>query len=113
MAGLRGALESFDPAAVAPEATGRAIDQLRTLRGLLYATGGDRQESWAILERAEELARGLDGKVRLAWVWADQSALYWVSGDYRGALAAARRCLEIAEQASDVRLRARALHRVG
>ncbi len=113
IAGMRAALKSFDQSAASREATGRAIDQLRALRGLLYATGGDRQESWAILERAEELARGLDDKVRLAWVWADQSALYWVSGDYRDALAAARRCLEIAEQASDVRLRALALHRVG
>jgi tetratricopeptide (TPR) repeat protein len=113
IAGMQAALKSFDQSAASPEATGRAIDQLRALRGLLYATGGDRKESWAILERAEELARKLDDKVRLAWVWADQSALYWTEGQYRDAIAAARRSLEIAEQASDVRLRALALHRVG
>jgi class 3 adenylate cyclase/tetratricopeptide (TPR) repeat protein len=111
--GMRAALKSYDQSAASPEATGRAIDQLRALRGMLYASGGDRKESWAILERAEELARGLDDKVRLAWVWADQSGLYWAEGRYRDAIASARRSLEIAEQASDVRLRALALHRVG
>ena len=111
--GMRAALKSYDQSAVSREATGRAIDQLRTLRGLLYATGGDRRENWAILERAEELARGLDDKLRLAWVWADQSGLYWSEGKYRDAIATARRSLEIAEQASDVRLRALALLRVG
>ena len=113
IAGMRAALKSYDQSATSREATGRAIDQLRALRGLLYAAGGDRRENWAILERAEELARGLDDKLRLAWVWADQSGLYWAEGKYRDAIATARRSLEIAEQASDVRLRALALCRMG
>jgi predicted ATPase len=113
IAGMRAALKSFDQSVTSPEVTGRAIDQLRALRGLLYATGGDLRESRTMLARAEELARGLDDKLRLAWVWADQSAQYWVEGEYRDAIAAARRSLEIAEQAGDVRLRALALLRVG
>jgi tetratricopeptide (TPR) repeat protein len=111
--GMREALKSFDRSPASPAASGRAIDHLRTLRGLLYATGGDPQETLTILARAEELARGLDDKVRLAWVWADKSGQHWAAGEYRDAIATARRCLEIAEQASDVRLRALALHRVG
>jgi tetratricopeptide (TPR) repeat protein len=65
------------------------------------------------LERAEELARRLGDKLRLAWVWADQSGLYWSEGKYHDAIATARRSLEIAEQASDVRLRALAYLRMG
>jgi len=113
IAGVRSALKSYDRSTTSPEATGRAIDQLRALRGLLYAVGGDRRENWALLERAEELARGLEDKVRLAWVWADQSGLYWAEGKYRDAIATAQRSQEIAEQASDVRLRALVQCRLG
>src|SRR5262249_20794335 len=77
------------------------------------AVGGDRRENWALLERAEELARGLDDKVRLAWGWADQSGLYWAEGKYLEAIAVARRSQEIAAQAGDVRLRALAQWRLG
>ena len=83
ISGMRAALRSYDRSPTAPKATARAIDQLRALRGLLWATAGDSKESQAMLARAEELARGLDDKVRLAWVWADQSAQYWVEGEYR------------------------------
>jgi tetratricopeptide (TPR) repeat protein len=113
IAGMREALRSYDQSPGSPEATGRAIDHLRALRGLFLATGADPKETLTILARAEELARGLDDKVRLAWVWADKSGQHWVAGEYRQASATARRCLEIAEQAGDVRLRALALHRVG
>jgi tetratricopeptide (TPR) repeat protein len=111
--GMRAALKSYDQSAAMPDATARAIDQLRSLRGLLYATAGDAKEIKTLLSRAEEMARDLDDKVRLAWVWADQSAQHWAAGEYREALAVARRSLEIAEQSSDVRLRALALFRVG
>src|SRR5207248_9636545 len=37
IAGMRAALKSYDQSAASPEATGRAIDQLRALRGLLWA----------------------------------------------------------------------------
>ncbi len=113
IAGMRMALKSYDRSTAAPEAIGRAIDHLRTLRGLLYATGVDSRETLVILARAEELAHRLDDKVRLAWVWADKSGQHWTAGEYREAIATARRCLDIAEQASDVRLRALALHRMG
>ncbi len=113
IAALRAALKSYDQSTASPDATRRAIDQLRMLRGLLYITGVDPGESLAILARAEEMARALDDKVRLAWVWADQSGQQWTVGEYSEAIASARRSLEIAEQASDVRLRALALHRMG
>src|SRR5262249_6107878 len=77
--GMRAALKSYDKSAATPEATARAIDQLRALRGLLYAIAGDPQEIKALLGRAEEMARGLDDKVRLAWVWADQSGQHWAA----------------------------------
>jgi class 3 adenylate cyclase/tetratricopeptide (TPR) repeat protein len=110
---MRTALSSFDQASASPEATQRAIDQLRMLRGLLYASSVDHKETVALLARAEEMARALDDKVRLAWVWADQSGQHWAAGEYRDAIAVARSSLEIAEQASDVRLRALALQRLG
>jgi tetratricopeptide (TPR) repeat protein len=113
IAGMRAALKSFDQAASSADGTRQAIDQLRALRALLYATGGDRQEIRAILTRAEELAERIGDSVRLAWVWADQSAQCWVEGDNAAAVAAAQRALETAEQASDLRLRALALFRLG
>ena len=113
IAGMRAALKSFDEATPSPEATQRAIDQLRALRALLYATGGDVAEIHRILVRAEELALGADDRVRLAWVRADQSAQFWVEGDNEAAVIAARQALEIAEQAGDTRLRALALFRLG
>ena len=113
IAGMRAALKSFDEATPSPEATQRAIDQLRSLRALLYATGGDVAEIHRILVRAEELALGTDDRVRLGWVRADQSAQFWVEGDNEAAITAARRALEIAEQAGETRLRALALFRLG
>ena len=113
IAGMRAALKSFDEATPSPEATQRAIDQLRSLRALLYATGGDVAEIHRILVRAEELALGADDRVRLAWVRADQSAQFWVEGANEAAITAARRALEIAEQAGETRLRALALFRLG
>lgn len=111
--GMRAALKSFDAARPCPEATQRAIDQLRSLRALLYATGGEVAEIHRILVRAEELALGANDRVRLAWVWADQSAQFWVEGANDAAIAAARRALEIAEQAGETRLHALALFRLG
>jgi len=113
IAGLREALKSFDEARPSADATRQAIDQLRSLRALLYATGGDAAEIHRILARAEELALGTDDRVRLAWVQADQSAQSWVEGDNKAAVAAARRALGIAEQAGETRLRALALFRLG
>jgi class 3 adenylate cyclase len=113
IAGMREALRSFDAATPSPEATQRAIDQLRSLRALLYATGGDVAEIHRILARAEELALGADDRVRLGWVRADQSAQFWVEGANEAAVTAARRALEIGEQAGEVRLRALALFRLG
>lgn len=111
--GLRAAFVSFERSSRPREATERAIDQLRTLRALLYATAGDPAEINATLARAEELARGIDDRVRLAWVWADQSSQAWVEGDNGRAIAVARSSLEIAEEAEDLRLRALALFRLG
>jgi len=111
--GMREALRSFDEATPSLEATQRAIDQLRSLRALLYATGGDAAEIDRILVRAEELALGAGDRVRLAWVWADQSAQFWVAGANEAAITVARRALEIAEQAGETRLRALALFRLG
>ncbi len=111
--GTRAALASFDRSDRSVAATECAIDQLRSLRALLYATGGDAEEIKTVLGRAEELARGIDDKVRLAWVWADQSAQSWVDGENLQAIATARRSLEIAERSGDVRLRALALFRLG
>ena len=111
--GTRAALVSFDRSDKPLAATERAIDQLRSLRALLYAAGGDAEEVKTVLDRAEGLARGIDDKVRLAWVWADQSAQFWVDGENLHAIATARRSLEIAEQSGDVRLRALALFRLG
>ncbi|HTE36973.1 MAG TPA: hypothetical protein VK630_10545, partial [Reyranella sp.] len=120
----------------------RAIDQLRSLRELLYATGGNVAEIHRILERAEELALGAGDRVRLGWVrvdqfcvdqsaqlcvdqsaqlcvdqsaqfCVDQSAQFWVEGANEAAITAARRALEIAEQAGETRLRALALFRLG
>lgn len=113
IAGMREALRSFDAASPSPEATQRAIDQLRALRALLYATGGDASEIHRILARAEELALGADDRMRLGWVRADQSAQFWVEGANEAAIAAARRALEVAEQAGETRLRALALFRLG
>jgi class 3 adenylate cyclase/tetratricopeptide (TPR) repeat protein len=113
IAGMRAALKSFDEATPSPEATQRAIDQLRALRALLYATGGEVAEIHRILVRAEELALGADDRVRLAWVRADQSAQSWVEGANAAAVTAARRALEIAEQVGEIRLRALALFRLG
>lgn len=111
--GLRAALKSYDQSSRTREATERAIDQLRALRALLYATTGDAVELASVLVRAEQLARGIDDRVRLAWVWADQSAQSWVAGGYNEAIAAARRSLDIAEEVADLRLHALALFRLG
>ncbi len=111
--GLRAALDSFERSSHPRGAAERAIDQLRTLRALLYATAADPAEINTTLARAEELARGIDDRVRLAWVWADQSSQAWVEGDNRRAIAVARSSLEIAEEAADLRLRALALFRLG
>ena len=113
IAGLRAALESFERSSRSRETTERAIDQLRLQRALLYATGGDPAEIKAALTLAEELARGIDDRVRLAWVWADQSSQSWVEGENGQAIGAARRSLDIAEEAADLRLRALALFRLG
>lgn len=113
IAGLRMALGSFERSSRSREATERAIDQLRVQRALLYATGSAPAEINATLSLAEELARSIDDRVRLAWVWADQSGQSWVEGENGQAIAAARRSLEIAEEAADVRLRALALFRLG
>lgn len=113
IAGMREALRCFDETTPSPEGTQRAIDQLRALRALLYATGGDAVEIHRILARAEQLALGAGDSVRLAWVRADQSAQFWVEGLNEAAIAAARRALDIAEQAGETRLRALALFRLG
>lgn len=113
IAGTRAALASYERSDRSIAATERAIDQLRGLRALLYATAGDPGEIKTVLTRAEELARGIDDRVRLAWVWADQSAQFWVDGESLQAIATARRSLEIAEQSGDLRLRALALFRLG
>ena len=113
IAGLRAALRSFERSSRSREATERAIDQLRLQRALLYATGGDPAEIKAALTLAEELARSIDDRVRLAWVWADQSSQSWVEGENGQAIAAARRSLEIAEEVADLRLWALALFRLG
>ncbi len=113
IAGMRAALASYDRGGQSLEETQHAVDHLRALRALLFATGGDAAETRSILDRAEELARRIDDRVRLAWVWAEQSAQYWVEGDNDRAIATARLSLDIAEQAGDVRLRALALFRLG
>jgi class 3 adenylate cyclase/tetratricopeptide (TPR) repeat protein len=113
IAGMQAALKSFEQTAPSVEGTRRAVDQLRALRALLYATGGDQRETRRILARAEQLAHGVEDRVRLAWVWADQSAQWWVEGDNSAAVTAARRSLEIAEQAGETRLLALALFRLG
>ncbi len=114
IAGMRLALASFDQMAMRlPEASRRAIDQLRALRALLYATGGDAKETRQLLARAEHMALALQDRLRLGWVWADQSAQDWVEGDNAGAVASARRALEIGDQADDARLRGLALFRLG
>jgi class 3 adenylate cyclase/tetratricopeptide (TPR) repeat protein len=113
IASTRAALRSYDLGKRSTEATQRAIDHLRALRALLFATGGDAAETRSVLGRAEELARSIDDRLRLAWVWAEQSAQYWVEGDNDQAIDTARRSLEIAEEAGDVRLRALALFRLG
>ena len=82
---MRAALKSFDQAESSTEATARAIDQLRSLRALLYATGGDVAEMHQILERTEEFALGADDRARLGGptigaFWVDQSAQFWVEG---------------------------------
>ncbi|CAN5452264.1 adenylate/guanylate cyclase domain-containing protein [soil metagenome] len=113
IAGMRAALKSFDAATPSLEGTRRAIDQLRALRALLYATGGDPVETHRVLARAEALALGADDRLRLAWVMADQSAQFWVEGDNGAAATAAQGALEIAEQAGETSLRALALFRLG
>jgi class 3 adenylate cyclase len=113
IAGMRVALKSFDAATPTLEGTRRAIDQLRALRALLYATGGDPVETHRVLARAEALALAADDRLRLAWVMADRSAQFWVEGDNGAAAAAAQSALEIAEQAGETSLRALALFRLG
>lgn len=113
IAGMREALSSFEKSSRSREATQRAIDHLRGLRALLFATAGSPAEINSALALAEELARGIEDRLRLGWVWADQSAQSWVEGENRQATAAARRSLEVAEEAGDLRLRALALFRLG
>jgi len=113
IAGLRAALQSYEMSDRSAAATARAVDQLRSLRALLYVTTGEADEIATVLARAEELARSIDDRVRLAWVSADQSAQSWVNGDNGAAITAARRSLEIAEEVGDLKLRALALFRLG
>lgn len=110
---MRGALASFEQASAEIEGTRRAIDQLRRLRALIYATGGNPRETRPLLARAEQLAGQIEDRVRLGWVWADQSAQFWVEHDNRAAVDAARRSLEVGEQEGDRRLQALALFRLG
>jgi class 3 adenylate cyclase/tetratricopeptide (TPR) repeat protein len=113
IAGFRSALRSYERSTRSDAATERAIDQLGTLRGLLAATGVASEEANAALAQAEQLARGINDRVRLAWVWADQSAQAWVAGENVAAIAKGRASLEIARQAGDLRLRALASARLG
>jgi tetratricopeptide (TPR) repeat protein len=110
---IRTALQSYERSTRSQAATERAIDQLGTLRGLLAATEVDSEEANTALARAEELARRINDRVRLAWVWADQAAQKWVAGENAEAIAKGRASLEIAEQSGDPRLRALALVRLG
>jgi class 3 adenylate cyclase/tetratricopeptide (TPR) repeat protein len=113
IAGIRSGLRSYERSTRSVAATEHAIDQLALLRNYLAASGVDPEEANAALAQAERLAQEIDDRVRLARVWAGQSAQAWMAGDNVVAIAKARACLEIATQTGDVRLRALALARLG
>jgi len=113
IAGIRAALQSYERSTRSVAATEHAIDQLALLRNYFAASGGDPEEANATLAQAERLAQEIDDRVRLAWVWAGQSAQAWMAGDNVVAIAKARASLEIATQAGDARLRALASARLG
>ena len=113
IAGLRSALRSYERSTRSLSATEHAIDQLGTLRNLLAATEVASGEGVAALARAEELARSVGDQVRLAGVWAHQSAQQWVLGQNIAAIEKARASLDIANQTGDVLLHALALARLG
>jgi len=113
IAGIRSALRSYERSTRSVTATERAIDQLALLRNLLVAVAGDPGEATAVLAQAEQLARQIDDRIRLAQVWSGQSAQAWIEGDNVVAIAKGRASLEIANQTGDVRLRALTLVRLG
>src|SRR5260370_24729537 len=113
IAGIRSSLHSYERSTRSVAATEHAIDQLALLRNLLAAAAVDPGEANSCLARAEQLALEIDDRVRLARVWAGQSAQAWMAGDNVVAIAKARACLEIATQTGDVRLRALASARLG
>jgi class 3 adenylate cyclase/tetratricopeptide (TPR) repeat protein len=113
IAGIRSALRSYERSTRSVTATEHAIDQLALLRNLLAAAAVDPGEANAVLAQAEQLAREIDDRIRLARVWAGQSAQAWMAGDNVVAIAKGRASLEIANQTGDVRLRAVASSRLG
>jgi len=113
IAGIRSALRSYERSTRSVAATKHAIDQLALMRNFLAAAAVDPGEADAVLAQAEQLAREIDDRVRLARVWSGQSAQAWMAGDNVVAIAKARASLEIANQTGDVRLRALASARLG
>ncbi len=113
IAGLRTALTYFDRSIGTVPATERAIDHLLRLRRTLSTMGAHASETTALIDRAEELARRIDDKLRLGWVWNELSGELWTLGANREAAATARRSIQIAREAGDIRLQASALQRLG
>jgi tetratricopeptide (TPR) repeat protein len=113
IAGIRSALRSYEQSSRSVAATRRAIDHLLRLRRVLSATGVTSEETSSLIGRAEQLADGISDRVRLGWAWNERCGALWIAGEYREAIATARRCIEIARQAGEVRLQASALQRLG
>jgi predicted ATPase/class 3 adenylate cyclase len=113
IAGFRIALRSYEQSSKSVATTQRAIDHLLRLRRLLSATGVISDETRSLVARAEQLAQGIGDRERLAWAWNEQCGELWSVGEYREAVATARRCIEIAQQAGEARLQASALQRLG
>jgi class 3 adenylate cyclase/tetratricopeptide (TPR) repeat protein len=113
IAGIRSALRSYEQSSRSVAATQRAIDHHLRLRRMLSARGVSSEETQPLILRAEQLADGIGDRVRLGWAWNERAGALWIAGENREAIATARRAIEIAQHAGEVRLQASALQRLG
>jgi class 3 adenylate cyclase/tetratricopeptide (TPR) repeat protein len=113
IAGIRSAVRSYEQSSRSIAATQRTIDHHLRLRRVLSATGVSSEESHSLILRAEQLADGIGDRVRLGWAWNERAGALWIAGENQESIATARRAIEIAQHAGEVRLQASALQRLG
>jgi predicted ATPase len=81
--------------------------------GGLLSSVGEHARSLALLGEAEARARQLDDRARLGWVLARMVTVHCIVGDVKGAMAAGRQALELADMLRDPTLHVHAAYHLG